>query len=133
VPEPLVIDANPIMSALLGGTAREVLFSDKYVLYSPQHTLFEVAKYLPFLARRLDVPELDLLREYQLLPIIACQPDQYDAQIPEATRMIGARDPRDIAVLALTLSLGCPLWTEDRDFDGLARITVQRTADLLAR
>jgi len=121
------------MSALLGGAARDVLFSGRYILYSPQHTLFEVAKYLPLLAQRLDVPELDLFREYQLLPIVACQPDQYDAQLEEATRMIGARDPKDIPVLALTLSLGCPLWTEDRDFDGLSRVTVHKTADLLAR
>jgi len=81
VAEPLVIDANPIMSALLGGAARDVLFSGRYILYSPQHTLFEVAKYLPLLAQRLDVPELDLFREYQLLPIVACQPDQ--AEPPE--------------------------------------------------
>jgi hypothetical protein len=55
--EPLVIDANPIISALLGGTAREVLFSHKFLFFSTQHTLFEVEKYLPNLAKRLDRPE----------------------------------------------------------------------------
>ena len=62
--EPLVVDANPILSALLGGKARDVLFSGRFAFYSTQHTLFEVAKYLPFLARRLDLPKSELFREY---------------------------------------------------------------------
>lgn len=113
--EPLVIDANPIISALLGRTAREVLACGRYVFFSTQYTLFEVARYLPRLAKRLDIAELDLFREYQLLPIVACQPGEYDAQLAEARRMIEARDPKDVPILALTLALRCPLWSEDRD------------------
>jgi hypothetical protein len=133
VADPLIIDANPMLSALLGGAAREVLFSSKYVFYSTQRTLFEVAKYLPLLAARLGLPELDLFREYQLLPIIACQPDQYDSQLEESRQMIGNRDPNDIPILALTLSRRCPLWTDDRDFDRLPGVIVLRTSDLVAR
>jgi predicted nucleic acid-binding protein len=109
VAEPLVVDANPIVSALLGGAAREVIFSGRFVFYSTQHTLFEVAKYLPLLADRLDVPEANLFQEYQQIPIIACQPDEYDSRLAEARRMIGNRDPKDIPILALTLSLRYPL------------------------
>jgi predicted nucleic acid-binding protein len=130
--EPLVVDANPILSALLGGKARDVLFSGRFAFYSTQHTLFEVAKYLPFLAKRLDLPESELFREYQLLPIIPCQPDRYDFCLAEAHRWIGGRDPKDAPVLALAISLHCPLWTDDRDFDGLSVVSIVRTADLAA-
>jgi len=130
--EPLVVDANPILSALLGGVAREVLFSGRFTFYSTQRELFEVAKHLSALAKRLELPEPDLFREYQLLPIIACQPDRYDSFLAEAERWIGDRDPMDVPILALAISLHCPLWTDDRDFDGLLCVSIVRTADLLA-
>ncbi len=130
--EPLVIDANPIVSALLGGAARGVVFSGRFTFYSTQHTLFEVAKYLPVLAQRLGRAETDLFREYQCLPIAACQPERYDSHLAEAARLIGGRDRKDVPILALTLRLGCPLWTDDRDFDGVPGIVVRRTIDLLS-
>lgn len=129
--EHLVIDANPVVSALLGGTAREVIFSGRFVFYSTQHTMFEVATHLPVMARRLGLQEIHLFHEFQLLPIIACQPDQYDSYLAEATRPVGNRDPNDVPILALTLRMQCPLWTEDRDFDGIPAISIRRTADLL--
>jgi predicted nucleic acid-binding protein len=133
VAEPLVVDANPMISALLGGAAREVIFSGNFTLYSPQHTLFEVEKFIPLMAKKLGRPELDLLREFELLPIIACQRGDYDSRLAEADALISQRDPKDVQILALTLKLGCPLWTEDRDFDGIEAIKVRRTADLMRR
>jgi predicted nucleic acid-binding protein len=129
--EALVVDANPIMSALLGGAAREVLLSGRFAFYSTQHALFEVAKHLSSLARRLELPESDLFREYQLLPVVACQPDQYDSCLMEAERWIGGRDPKDVPILALAISLRCRLWTDDRDFDGISVVSVVKTADLV--
>jgi predicted nucleic acid-binding protein len=129
--ESLVVDANPILSALLGGVAREVIFSGKFSLYSTQHTLFEVAKHLPYVAKRLDLLEADLFREYQLLPIVSCQPSLYDFALAEADRWIGHRDRKDVPVLALAIALRCRLWTDDRDFDGIAAVTVVKTAELL--
>ena len=131
VPEPLIVDANPIISAMLGGAARDVIFSGTFSLYSAQHTLFEVEKYIPAMAEKLGRGELDLLREFELLPIIACQPNEYDSYLDEARRLISHRDRKDVQILALTLKLGYPLWTEDRDFDGIEAISVRRTADLI--
>ncbi len=130
--DPLVVDANAMISALLGGAAREALFSRKFMFCSAQHTLFEVQKYLPRLAEKLGRPESELLREYQLMPIVACQPREYDAQMETAARLIGNRDPKDVQILALTLQLGCPIWTEDHDFDDLPAVSVLRTADVFA-
>lgn len=129
--ETLVVDANPLLSALLGGQAREVLFSGKFTCLSSQHTLFEVEKYLPVVAKRIGRAELDLWREFQLLPIIAVQPREYDSELKRATELIGQRDPKDVHVLALALRLGLPIWTEDRDFEGLPHVSVHNTSDLL--
>ena len=130
--EPVIVDANPIISALLGGSARRVILAAKFTFYSTQNTLFEAEKYLPWLSAKLDRSELDLFREFELLPIIACQPARYESQLARANRLIGPRDPRDVPILALALELGFPLWTEDHDFDGIPGISVRRTADLLA-
>ena len=127
----MVVDANPLLSALLGGQAREVLFSGKITFFSSQHTLFEVEKYLPHVAKRIGCAELDLWREFQLLPVIAVQPREYDSVLKRATELIGQRDPKDVHVLALALRLGLPIWTEDRDFEGLPHVSVRTTADLL--
>lgn len=132
MPDPLIVDANPLISALLGGAARRVIFSGRFSFHSTQHTLFEVEKYLSWLARKLDRSELDLFREFQLLPVTAYQPIEYESMLSNASLLIGNRDPKDVPVLALTLQLGYPLWTEDRDFDGLPGILVRRTAELLA-
>lgn len=129
--EPLVVDANPVVSALLGGAARDVFFSGRFVFYSPQYTLFEVEAHLPAMAKRLGLPEIHLFEQFQLLPIIACQPVLYDLHIAEATRLIGDRDRKDVPVLALTLSMRCSLWTEDRDFDGISAISIRRTVELI--
>ena len=77
----LVVDANPLLSALLGGQARDVLFSGRTTFLASQHTLFEVEKYLPRVANRIGLAELDLWREFQLLPVIAVQPREYDSEL----------------------------------------------------
>ena len=127
-----MVDANPLLSALLGGQVREVLFSGKITFLSSQHTLFEVEKYLPRVAKKIGRAELHLWREFQLLPVIAVQPREYESELKRATELIGQRDPRDVHVLALALRLGLPIWTEDRDFDGLPNVHVLKTAHLLA-
>jgi predicted nucleic acid-binding protein len=127
----VVVDANPMLSALLGGRAREVLFDRRLALFSPQTTLFEVEKYLPFVARKLGQSELDLFREFELLPITAVQPQMYESEFPRATELIGWRDPKDVPVLALALRLRLPIWTEDRDFENLPGVSVYKTAELL--
>jgi predicted nucleic acid-binding protein len=65
------------------------------------------------------------------LPITVCQANEYDAHIKKANDLIGGRDAKDIPILALTLCLGCPLWTEDHDFDNLSDVLVRHTADLI--
>jgi predicted nucleic acid-binding protein len=130
--ESLVVDANPLLSALLAGRAREILFTSGLEFYSPQTTLFEVAKYLPFVARKLGRSELDLFREFELLPVKAVQPHVYEADLARATHLIGQRDAKDVPVLALALRLRLPIWTEDRDFENLPDVAVFKTVDVLA-
>jgi predicted nucleic acid-binding protein len=133
VSEPLIVDANPLMSALLGGRADQIIATGFFELYSTQYTLFEVAKHLPRLAELLQCPELQLFEAFERLPVEACQPSVYADQEDRATALIGARDERDVPLLALTLTYGFPLWSDDRDFEGIADIQLFKMAELLVR
>lgn len=131
--EPLIVDAAPLISALLGGTADQIIATGHFKLYSTQYTLFEVAKHLPRLAVLLECSELLLFETFQRLPVEACQPSVYAAQELRAWELIGWRDERDVPLLALALTYQYPLWSDDRDFAGIAEIQLIKTADLVSR
>ena len=131
--EQIAVDANPLLAALLGGKASEVLFSAQFRLCSPQPVLFEVAKYLPEVAKKIGVKELHLYRAFQLLPVEACQPSTYSGKEQLARRLIAERDPRDVPLLALALQRNTPIWSNDRDFQGIEGVQVWSTGELLNR
>jgi predicted nucleic acid-binding protein len=54
------------------------------------------------------------------------------AKLAEVRRRIGERDPDDVDLLALALSLRVPVWSNDNDFES-ARAAWFTTAELLAR
>ena len=131
--EPLIVDANPLVSALLGGRADQIIATGLFKLYSTQFTLFEVAKHLPRLALLLECPELQLFEAFARLPVESCQPSEYADQADRAKTLIGTRDERDVPLLALALTYGYPLWSDDRDFRGIQEIELVTTADLALR
>ena len=130
-PEKLVVDANPILATLLGGSARRIFFDTDITEFAvPGTVLDEVRAYLPELAEKLGASPALLEFQFDLLPLRLYPLRAYATAIPEARRRIAWRDPDDVNVLALTLRLDVPLWTNDRDFDdaGVERFT---TAQLL--
>jgi len=52
--------------------------------------------------------------------------------VPEAMRRIGRRDPDDVDLLAVALHLQLPVWSNDKDFEGLA-VDLFTTERLLRR
>jgi predicted nucleic acid-binding protein len=127
----MVVDANPIIAALLGGKASNVITSNKFEFCSPQFTLFEVEKYIPLLAEQLQRPEPEVRAAFHRLPITAYQPITYDGCVPRATTLIGSRDQDDVPVLALALELHVPVWTNDHDFSGLPDVQVYSTEEMV--
>ncbi len=130
--ERLVVDANPILAALLGGMARRMFFETDLPEFAvPEVTITEVRGYLPQAALKLGVETTILEFALDLLPLAPYPARTYRQSIAEARRRIGKRDPKDVDVLALTLQLGLPLWSNGRDFEK-AGIEYLTTARLLA-
>ena len=67
----IVVDANILMSALLGGKPHRLLFDSRFHFITTERTTWEVKCYLPFLSKRLELAELELLAVLEDLPITA--------------------------------------------------------------
>ena len=131
-PEKLVVDANPIVSALLGGASRRIFFEADIQLFAvPEFILSEVRAHLPKLSEKLESTETYLEYAPSLLLLSSCPSQTYRQTIPQARQLMRHRDPNDPDVLAITLKLEIPLWTNDRDFEGTG-VEQYTTARLLA-
>ena len=128
----LAVDANPLISALLGGRAFQPLFSGLFQCATTERTTWEVKRYIPMIADRSGVLAGDVLSLFETFPLMAHQSGFYEASIARATRQIGDRDPKDIDILALTYRMGVPLWTEDQDLQDVEDIQTVTTDDLCA-
>lgn len=49
---PIIIDATPIISALIGGTSREIIFDPTYEFLTTEFTINEVKKYIPYISKK---------------------------------------------------------------------------------
>lgn len=130
-PERLVVDANPMIAALLGGAALRAFWNEAVKEWATtQFTVNEVLSYLPRLASKIHVPEEMLRLELELLPLRIYKKESYRDFVPEAKRRIAERDKNDVDLLALALKLDYPIWTNDQDFEQTGP-TLYTTAKLL--
>jgi predicted nucleic acid-binding protein len=116
----LAADANVLLSALIGGRAKLILSHPQiHEIFTTEHAFAEVEEYAPVLSRQRRLPTDILLLAVAALPITVVNRAQYAKSIAEATKRIGRRDPDDADLLALALRFEIPLWSNDRDFEGL--------------
>ena len=116
---------------LLGGAAVRVFVGSRVAEFAvAQHTRQEVRDFIPELARELEEEPDQLGLVLALLPLEPYPKQFYEDHLEEAKQRIAHRDPDDMDVLALTVKLQCPLWSNDKDFDE-AGVTHYTTAQLL--
>lgn len=127
----IAVDAPPIFSALLGGSARRLFFDARFQFITTDFTLSEVEKYIPFIAERSGKSEDEIRKTLALLPLQRYEEMDYEQMKPKAEGLIGERDPKHMDILVLALAKGAILWTEDRDFEEITDVSIVRTRDLL--
>jgi predicted nucleic acid-binding protein len=113
----VAVDANILLSALLGGKPSIILFDGKYQFVTTKFTLEEVKKYLPRLEKKIGIPKEELLSLLEDLPIKVYDRNFYRNKLKEARKMIYHIDKKDVDILALSLKLDCFLWSQDKDFE----------------
>jgi predicted nucleic acid-binding protein len=129
----LVADANVLLSAVLGGRAKQVLTHPVIEeIFTTAVTFAEVQEYAAVLARKKRLSLDTLLLAVATLPVSVVERELYLAHMAQASKLIGKRDPDDVEVLALALHLGIPLWSNDNDFTE-SGIEWYTTAELLQK
>lgn len=113
----IVIDANIIISALLGGKPSIILFDGTYKFSTTEFTIDEVKKYIPRLAKKLGVEEIKLHYLLENLSIFIYSKSFYKKEFSKAKRLIGHIDPKDVDVLALALKFETYVWSQDKHLD----------------
>ena len=129
----IAADANALLSAVIGGRARLVLDHPEIdEVVTTEATFVEVREYAVQLGRKKKLAPDMILLTVAALPVSIISPEVYQGAMTEARRLIEWRDPDDVEILALTLHLKIPLWSNDNDFEGcgIERFT---TAEILRK
>ncbi len=125
----VAVDATPIISALLGGFSREILFNHYFHFVTTQFTITEVEKYILYIAEKAGVAEKTVKSLFYLLPLEVNAKSEYKAFLSTASSLI--KDQKDIDILALALAKNCPLWSEDKGFDSVTAVKIIKTKDFV--
>jgi len=127
-------DANVLLSAVIGRAARRVFEGAPQLrVVTTQITLAEVRRYLPMMAAKYGLILEKLERDLTLLPIQVFSEPHYRSRLAEAGRHLANRDPDDVPLAALALTLQIPIWSNDKDLDEvpLPRYTTGRLLNAL--
>ena len=127
----IAVDANEIISSLLGGVSREIFFDSSFKFITTEFTIYEIKKYLPHISEKSDVNVRDIIEALDLLPIEIYKENFYLDKILEADNLIGKIDKKDIRILALSLKTNKTLWSEDKHFEKVSDIILLKTKDFL--
>ena len=122
----MVVDANPILSALLGGYARKIFFDRRFEFVTTEFTLAEVKKYLPLVAEKSGVKLEEILLALSLLPIKVISRPNYVDSLSQARQILKDIDLSDVDILALALEINSYLWTNDKHFEKIMTIPLIR-------
>ncbi|MDR2973150.1 MAG: hypothetical protein LBV00_00340 [Propionibacteriaceae bacterium] len=119
----LVLDANILIRAVLGKNATGLLttYSNAMSMTTPLYAYAEAERNLPsILARRGAETRDDVFSALDDLKSLVTPIDEsdYEPWRDEALARINRCDPDDWPILAATLAIDCPIWTEDKDFFG---------------
>jgi predicted nucleic acid-binding protein len=135
----LVLDANILIRAVLGSRVLSLLrqCAGQVEFMAPDVAIEEAREHLPGIltARKIPAaPAMETLESLMRL-VQTVEAETYASFEAIARARIEKRDEDDWPVLAASLALGCPLWTEDTDFFGcgVPTWTTDRVESYLAK
>ena len=128
----IIVDANIIISAFLGGKPRFLLFDPRFEFITTQFTIKEVERYIPLISQKSGVSEKEIKKGISLPLLKIVSRDYYKNYLKKAKNLIEKIDKDDIDILALYLKENTFLWSEDKDFEKVKpKIKLLKTEDLI--
>ena len=134
----LVLDANILLRAIFGVRVRNLLetYEDSVSFYAPEICFADARKYIPFISekRQIDPGPGILVLDHLARLVEVVDRNLYEEYEASARERMISRDENDWPVVATSLLMKCPVWTEDRDFFGSGISTwTTATVDLYLR
>ncbi len=118
----IVLDANILFRAILGTKVPEQLnrYKTRVDFFTPTFCYEELRKHIPKIAKVKILPIEPLNEAIEKLEkvVLPLDKDVYSHREQKAKDRISERDINDWPIVALALTLNCPVWTEDQDFFG---------------
>jgi predicted nucleic acid-binding protein len=119
----IVLDANILIRAILGERVPSLLkkYDERVSFFTPASCYDQVRHHLPIILQKRNLPSECFICAIEILTKIVkpLNPKTYCDYEYEAKQRIQERDPFDWEIVALSLALNCPIWTEDNDFFGI--------------
>jgi predicted nucleic acid-binding protein len=118
----IVLDANILVRAVFGLRVRSLLqaYEEDVAFYCPEVCFDDARRHIPVIAASRGVEPTESLRTLEGLASLVELIDStlYEEHEEQARARINSRDPDDWPIVAVSLLLDCPVWTEDQDFFG---------------
>lgn len=125
----IALDANILIRAILGKRVPLLLsrYGNQVSFFTAAICYEEVRTHLPTILQKRDLPVAPFMEAIGVLAKVVSPigEDIYTKYEAEAKRRVQKTDINDWPLIALALSLNCPIWTEDRDFFGTGVATWQ--------
>ena len=117
-----MLDANILVRAVLGRRVREILtgYASAAAFFAPDVAYAEAQEHLPKILafRRIPASLALAILDDIATTVHSLDCATYAAFEQEAKARLIRRDCDDWPILAASLALNCPIWTEDSDFFG---------------
>jgi predicted nucleic acid-binding protein len=127
----VAVDANIILSALLGGKPSTILFDYRFNFITTKFTINEVEKYIPKLEKKLNISQKEIILLLDALPLKTYSKEFYKDRIEQSKNMIFHIDKKDVEILALALKFQTYLWSQDKHFDKSGYTKILKTCNFI--
>ena len=111
-------------------TILRVFLEEDIEIVTTQYNIGEVRAYISVISEKYALSEELLESQLKLLPLKEYPRSFYKDFIQKATKKLSGKDSDDIELLALSMKLDVPVWSNDRDFTD-SGVEVYTTAKLL--
>jgi predicted nucleic acid-binding protein len=127
----LVVDASVVFAALAGkGAAKEIFFSEKVELLSPQRLFMEIEEHLSEIEDLAGFSGSELRLLLDKVTVTTFPLSAYEQHLFAANSLIP--DKEDTEYLALSMALdNCPIWSNDAHFKKQSVVKVYTTTELV--
>ena len=130
----LVIDANIVISSLIGRKLDNLIFSPKLDLVAPERLFTEIMRHREEILLKSGLAKLEfeiliilLEKKIKLVPM-----EEFIALLPKAEELL-EEHKKDTPYVALALKFNCPFWSYEERFKKIGEVESLTTSEVRSR